>query len=119
MNISDISSLSVLILFAFSMAFIFSYSIVQLNLVINYKKSKKTAKTPTPVIKKYPIVTIQLPVYNELYVIERLIDKVCEFNYPKDKLEIQLLDDSNDETVEIIREKVNHYKKYYLDREEI
>jgi cellulose synthase/poly-beta-1,6-N-acetylglucosamine synthase-like glycosyltransferase len=43
-------------------------------------------------------VTIQLPLYNELYVVERLIQTVCEIDYPKDKLEIQVLDDSTDET---------------------
>ena len=115
MNITDITSVSVLILFAFSMAFIFSYSIIQLNLVINYKKSKKRPKLPTPEFKDYPVVTIQLPVYNELYVIERLIDKVCEFDYPKEKLEIQLLDDSNDETADIIKKRVRHYKDLGFD----
>ncbi|HEX3072827.1 MAG TPA: cellulose synthase family protein [Ignavibacteriales bacterium] len=47
-------------------------------------------------------VTIQLPMYNELYVAERLIDTVCEIEYPKDLLEIQVLDDSTDETAEIV-----------------
>jgi cellulose synthase/poly-beta-1,6-N-acetylglucosamine synthase-like glycosyltransferase len=59
-----------------------------------------------PEIIDYPKVTIQLPVYNELYVIERLIDAVCEFDYPKDALEFQVLDDSTDETVNIIAAKV-------------
>lgn len=53
----------------------------------------------------WPLVTIQLPVYNELYVIERLIDAVCAFDYPKEKLEIQLLDDSTDESLEVARKK--------------
>ena len=123
MTITHIISLSILILFAFSMAFIFSYSLIQLNLVINYIKAKKKDKIITPDFKEYPNVTIQLPVYNELYVIERLIDKVCEFDYPKDKLEIQLLDDSNDETVDIIRKKVEQYKAlgfdiHHIQREE-
>jgi cellulose synthase/poly-beta-1,6-N-acetylglucosamine synthase-like glycosyltransferase len=48
------------------------------------------------------MVTIQLPMYNEMYVVERLIDAVCEIEYPKDKLEIQVLDDSTDETVEVV-----------------
>ncbi len=56
-----------------------------------------------------PSVTIQLPLYNELYVVERLINAVCEIEYPKDKLEIQVLDDSTDETTSIteriVREK--------------
>jgi hypothetical protein len=48
------------------------------------------------------IVTIQLPMYNELYVVERLINAVCNIEYPKDKLEIQVLDDSTDETVDVV-----------------
>jgi cellulose synthase/poly-beta-1,6-N-acetylglucosamine synthase-like glycosyltransferase len=53
------------------------------------------------------VVTIQLPLYNELYVVERLINAVCEIDYPKDKLEIQVLDDSTDETVNITAKIVN------------
>lgn len=115
MDFTQLLSLSILIVFAISMAFIFSYSLIQLNLVINYIKSKKRKQLGTPEITNFPQVTIQLPVYNELYVIERLIDKVCEFDYPKDKLEIQLLDDSNDETVDIIKQKVEHYKALGFD----
>ncbi len=47
-------------------------------------------------------VTIQLPMYNELYVVERLINSVCKIEYPKEKLEIQVLDDSTDETVDLV-----------------
>ena len=47
-------------------------------------------------ISSYPMVTIQLPVYNELYVVDRLIRKVAEMNYPRDRFEIQVLDDSTD-----------------------
>lgn len=48
------------------------------------------------------IITIQLPMYNEMYVAERLINAICKIEYPKDKLEIQVLDDSTDETVGIV-----------------
>ncbi|MEE9431861.1 MAG: glycosyltransferase [Melioribacteraceae bacterium] len=51
-------------------------------------------------------VTIQLPLFNEKYVAERLINSVCKIDYPKDKLEIQVLDDSTDETVQIVSELV-------------
>jgi len=54
---------------------------------------------------------VQLPVYNELYVVERLIDAVARLNYPTDKLEIQVLDDSTDETVSIIAERIAHYQR--------
>ncbi len=58
----------------------------------------------------YPRVTVQLPIYNEKYVATRLIKAVCSMDYPKDRLEIQVLDDSTDETREICREIVEYYK---------
>jgi cellulose synthase/poly-beta-1,6-N-acetylglucosamine synthase-like glycosyltransferase len=57
-----------------------------------------------------PMVTIQLPFYNEKYVASRLIKAVCKLDYPKDKLEIQILDDSDDETVQIIKNLVQDYE---------
>ena len=53
-----------------------------------------------------PPVTVQLPLYNERYVVERLIDAVAALNYPLDKLEIQVLDDSTDDSIELSRQKV-------------
>jgi len=58
----------------------------------------------------YPKVTVQLPIYNEKYVVARLIDNIMLLDYPKDKIQIQILDDSTDETVEISRSKVKHYQ---------
>ncbi|MDG1330858.1 MAG: glycosyltransferase family 2 protein [Crocinitomicaceae bacterium] len=62
-----------------------------------------------------PHVTIQLPMYNESYVVERLIDRIVELNYPKDKLEIQVLDDSTDDTVDKAKAKVEHYQNEGFD----
>ena len=58
-----------------------------------------------------PSVTIQLPIYNEKYVAKRLVDAVCNLDYPKDKLRIMVCDDSDDDTVELLRNAVNDYKK--------
>jgi len=55
-------------------------------------------------------VTVQLPIFNEKYVIERLIDNIASLDYPKDRYEIHILDDSNDETVDIVKRKVEEYK---------
>lgn len=60
-------------------------------------------------LDEYPVVTIQLPLFNERYVITRLIDATMRMEYPKDKMEIQILDDSTDDTTEIIR---HHIQKY-------
>jgi len=61
--------------------------------------------------KSLPSVTIQLPIFNEQYVAKRLIESVCSVNYPLDKLQVQVLDDSNDQTTQICEEQVNLYKK--------
>lgn len=108
-------NLTIVIVFTLCMAFIFVYSLVQLSLVINYIKSKKQSKHIPTIPTIWPSVTVQLPVYNELYVIEELIDAVCLFDYPKEKIEIQILDDSTDKTVELISKKVKHYKALGFD----
>lgn len=62
-----------------------------------------------------PVVTVQLPIFNERYVVERLIEAVCSLDYPKDLLEIQVLDDSTDETREVSHRCVQHFKKKGYD----
>ena len=57
----------------------------------------------------WPVVTVQLPLYNEMYVAERVIDAVCDLDYPRDRLQIQVLDDSTDETREIAELAVRRY----------
>ncbi|TFE66852.1 glycosyl transferase [Methylacidiphilum caldifontis] len=63
----------------------------------------------------YPEVTIQLPIYNEKSVVERLLHAVCEIDYPKNKMQIQVIDDSTDETTAIIAKWVYEYKKKGFD----
>lgn len=58
-----------------------------------------------------PTITIQLPIYNEKYVAKRLVDAVCALDYPKDKMVIMVLDDSDDDTVELLFDVVAKYKK--------
>lgn len=62
-----------------------------------------------------PNVSIQLPIYNERYVAARLVNAVCEMDYPKEKMCIQVLDDSDDDTYEILEDLVNDYKKKGFD----
>src|SRR4030067_450655 len=64
---------------------------------------------------KLPPVTVQLPIYNEYYVIERLISSVCQLDYPQELLEIQILDDSTDETSAKAQELVDKFRKAGLD----
>ncbi len=102
----------VLGIYIMALVWITGYCLLQLHLLYQYKKGGKQKVVATGDIKDkdLPFVTIQLPIYNELYVIERLIDRVCEFHYPKDKYEIHILDDSTDETVDIVSKKVATYK---------
>jgi len=94
----------VLVLYFGALCFIFLFSLVQLNLLLLYRKahskSDDQARPPSP--DNWPTVTVQLPVYNEKYVMERLLRAVARLDYPLDKLEIQVLDDSTDETTDII-----------------
>ncbi len=85
--------------------------------VMMYYHRKYGHKNPVPDSEFKPdkLVTIQLPLYNEMYVIERLIDSVCEIDYPKDKMEIQVLDDSTDETTAIVAKVVEEKKKLGFD----
>ncbi len=102
----------VLTLYTLSMLVIFLYSIAQAQLVYWYLKAKKANVPPLARLseKSLPIVTVQLPVFNELYVVERLIDATVQLDYPQAKLEIQVLDDSTDETSEIIARKVAEWQ---------
>jgi cellulose synthase/poly-beta-1,6-N-acetylglucosamine synthase-like glycosyltransferase len=116
--------LILIIIYGLTLSFIFLYSLVQINLVVNYlRKGNKEVAFEELLEKDLPIVTVQLPLYNELYVVERLIDSITKFDYPKDKLEIQILDDSTDETVDIVAKKVAEYKaqgfNIYQHRREI
>ncbi len=88
---------------------VFFYSVLQLSLAIAYvrnKKKKTIEQKPVYDPATAPKVTIQLPMFNELYVAERIIETVAAFEYPADKLQIQVLDDSTDDTKDVIANKV-------------
>src|SRR5688500_14152803 len=70
--------------------------------------------TPAP-LDPAPVVTIQLPLYNEMYVADRLIEAVCRIEYPRDRLEIQVLDDSTDETQGIAELAVRRFAAQGVD----
>ena len=109
-----------IIIYSAALIFIFMYALAQLNLLINYLSSKKKSKTKQTLLDltdpdQVPQVTIQLPVYNEFYVMERLLDNMTKINYPKDKLEIQVLDDSTDESLQNTAEKIKDLQATGLD----
>ena len=99
------------------------YGINRYYTIYLFKKHRHDKITPLSQFKKLPRVTIQLPVFNEKYVVERLIDYVVNIRYPKELLEIQVLDDSTDETQEIASKKCKEKKKEgynikYIHRED-
>jgi cellulose synthase/poly-beta-1,6-N-acetylglucosamine synthase-like glycosyltransferase len=96
---------SIIILYCFFFFFIILFSIGQLALLINFLLNRNKVNHKVP-ISTFPLVTIQLPIYNERYVIERLLDTISNLNYPQNKLEIQVLDDSDDDTSSITEQKV-------------
>ncbi|MGB0042432.1 MAG: cellulose synthase family protein [Terriglobales bacterium] len=107
---------------AFDLALLIPYFIVLITLAAyggyrywmvylyyRYKKNKTTEPAGHFRPEDLPRVTVQLPIFNEQYVVDRLLDAVCRLDYPKEKLDIQLLDDSTDETVEVARLLVDRY----------
>ena len=92
-----------------------SYGLHRYWLVYNFFKYCKNIPGPPPPVTEWPKVTIQLPIYNERYVIERLVEAVSRFDYPRDKMQIQVLDDSTDETVAVARACVERYHALGLD----
>src|SRR5438445_3887654 len=91
----------ILVLYFFVLSILAIYGWHRYYLVYLYMKHRDRAPKPAPEIREWPPVTIQLPIYNEMYVADRLIEAVCEMDYPRELLEIQVLDDSTDETTDI------------------
>jgi cellulose synthase/poly-beta-1,6-N-acetylglucosamine synthase-like glycosyltransferase len=109
----------VLVFYAIALLFIFAYSITQATLIYRYLKNKRRKNTNQKDLTYHPLVTVQLPIYNELYVVERLIDTICQFDYPKEKLQIQVLDDSTDETFDIVKAKIEVWKSKGINIEHV
>jgi len=87
-----------------------SYGVHRYTLVYLYYRKKNREQQPVEEFQELPRVTIQLPIFNEQYVVDRLLQAVCRIDYPREKLDIQLLDDSTDETREVARGLVEHYR---------
>lgn len=98
-----------------ALTYIAAFCLMQFHLLFKYYKHRKTVQTTEMGTKEYPFVTVQLPIFNEMYVVERLIDNIVQFDYPKDRFEIRILDDSTDETVAITAKKVAEYKAKGFD----
>ena len=92
------------------------YGLNSLALAVLYIVSRRSQVNPSPdQLHAHPHVTVQLPVFNERYVVERLIDSVAALDWPQGRLQIQVLDDSDDETTVLARARVEHHRKRGLD----
>src|SRR5437868_15313239 len=98
-----LSETLILVLYFFVLIILAIYGWHRYYLVYLYMKNRDKGPRATAALEPTPVVTIQLPIYNEMYVVERLIEAVCRIDYPRDRLEIQVLDDSTDETQGIAR----------------
>src|SRR5207248_4261899 len=106
----DRFDLALLIPYFIVLTLLATYGIHRYTLVyLYYKKKKNRTGEPEITFSELPPVTAQLPIFNEQYVIDRLLQAVCRLEYPRERLQIQVLDDSTDETVDVAENLVEHY----------
>jgi len=98
-------------LYCISLLLLCTFGLHRYHLARLFNKYKNKKPVPKKKFDQLPIITVQLPVYNEMYVVERLISSVCKIDYPKELLEIQVLDDSTDNTINIAKDCVQKYKQ--------
>jgi cellulose synthase/poly-beta-1,6-N-acetylglucosamine synthase-like glycosyltransferase len=99
------------------LAILCTYGLHRYLMVYLYYRHARRAPRIEKTFENLPPVTVQLPIYNEMYVAERLIDASCGIDYPREKLQIQVLDDSTDETQQVARKKVDEWRARGIDIE--
>lgn len=114
---------SILTLYYLILGILACYGVHRLALVITLWRTRHRAPPAPEPPAEWPLVTVQLPIFNEKYVAERLIEAVCGLDYPRDLLEIQVLDDSTDETVDLVanlveRKRAQGYDIHHVHRRE-
>ncbi|MBD2717014.1 glycosyltransferase [Microvirga sp. STR05] len=103
--------LTLLILYGLCLAFVLGFSLTQFQLTRLARQAYRRGLPPEPAPPAvWPRVTVQMPLYNEVFVAERLIDACAALNYPLNRLHLQVLDDSTDETVALVAARVAHYR---------
>ena len=111
--------IAIVVIYSLALLMVFFYSIIQLDLLISYLKNRNQLDEQKAIDwndkSQIPSVTIQLPIYNEKYVVNRLIDRIAQLDYPTEFLEIQILDDSTDDSKEQIDQQVEKYQNLGVD----
>jgi cellulose synthase/poly-beta-1,6-N-acetylglucosamine synthase-like glycosyltransferase len=119
---SETAQIATLIVYYAVLTLLAIYGAHRILMVVLYYRHRGDEPRPAGDLTCLPRVTVQLPLYNEVYVVERLIDAVAALDYPRELLEIQVLDDSTDETCRvaqraIARHRANGYEIVYMHRE--
>ncbi|MFY0603790.1 MAG: glycosyltransferase family 2 protein [Flavobacteriaceae bacterium] len=114
---------TIISIYSIALILIFMYALAQLNLLFNYVSAQRKEDTSQKFDfnnpDEIPYITIQLPVYNEMYVMERLLENIALLKYPKEKLEIQVLDDSTDESIKTTAKQIKKIQETGLDIQHI
>jgi cellulose synthase/poly-beta-1,6-N-acetylglucosamine synthase-like glycosyltransferase len=115
----DVFDWTILILYFAILAVLAVYGGYRVKQVIDFWRYRKFVPQPKGVFSEteLPVITVQLPLFNEMYVVERLVKAITEVDYPRERLQIQVLDDSTDETVKLAEATVNRYQQLGFDIE--
>jgi cellulose synthase/poly-beta-1,6-N-acetylglucosamine synthase-like glycosyltransferase len=111
----DTFDLAIVIAYFTVLGILSFYGLHRYIMVFLFYRYKSRAAAPLSRFEELPRVTVQIPTYNEMYVIERIIDAVCAFDYPRDRMDVQVLDDSTDETQRIGRAAVERWRNLGVD----
>ena len=112
---SSTAQIATLVLYYIVLALLAMYGTHRALMVRLYYRHRRDVPRPAGKLSILPRVTVQLPIYNEVYVVERLIEAVAALDYPRELLEIQVLDDSSDETSDVARRVVARYRERGYD----
>jgi cellulose synthase/poly-beta-1,6-N-acetylglucosamine synthase-like glycosyltransferase len=107
---SETGQIATLVAYYLVLGLLAVYGTHRVLMVRLYYRHRRDVPHPAGKLSVLPRVTVQLPLYNEVYVVERLIEAVAALDYPRDLLEIQVLDDSTDETLEVARRVIARYR---------
>ena len=117
LTVAEVGFWGMLIIYAYftALGLLCLYGLHRYLMVFLYYRHKRHPLIPPGRFEELPVVTIQLPMFNELYVAERLIDAVCAIRYPRDRFEVQILDDSTDETQDIALRAAERWREQGID----
>jgi cellulose synthase/poly-beta-1,6-N-acetylglucosamine synthase-like glycosyltransferase len=115
----DVFDYTILILYFTILGVLAIYGGYRIKQVIDFWRYRKFTPKPKGSFSEaeLPVITVQLPLFNEMYVVERLVKAIAEFDYPRDRFQIQVLDDSTDETVKLAEATVEKYRQLGFDIE--